>query len=113
MRRITFFTSLRASVLQDPYLEAKLTVLRKSPGLPEWWIPGTHDIALVKGYVLFHQVVFIHHRATKYGVFANRQINILFDPELPFREIAESKANQLGISLSKIDPYQNDIIAVS
>ena len=75
--------SIRVNVLQDPNLEFKLTFAKRSPGLPDWWIPGIHDRAFLEG-------------VSKHGMTPLRQNRIMFDADLPFRPIVEEKLSLAG-----------------
>lgn len=86
IERIRLFEVLRSHVLPltDDVLAAKLAPLARESafavsrvGLPNWWIPIEHDIAMVRG--------FDKHGVLKWDLVMN-------DPALPFRKILMEKA---------------------
>ncbi|KAI9218176.1 hypothetical protein BC828DRAFT_389349, partial [Blastocladiella britannica] len=73
LRRLELFDVIRGKVLPLPNLREHLTRSRRSTTLPEWWIPGDHDLALLTGI-------------SRHGI--GRHEAIVMDPELPFHAIA-------------------------
>lgn len=49
VQRIMMFSNLRTKVLPNEKLDKYLKRANKFVQLPKWWIPGTHDKALLVG----------------------------------------------------------------
>lgn len=84
LRRIALMRTLRREVLKDPYFELKIECAKKTTGLPDWWEPRKHDRAFLVGIC-------------KHGMTPLRQNLILFDEDLPFRQMVEEKLEAAGL----------------
>ena len=49
LERVDLLNRLRNDVLPHPGLMDSLKLALPSRDLPEWWIPGKHDLDLIKG----------------------------------------------------------------
>ncbi|KAL7751398.1 hypothetical protein RI367_003258 [Sorochytrium milnesiophthora] len=81
LKRNDFLRYLRNRVLAHQDFDALIMTARKTSSVPEWWVLGTHDRALLRA-------------VSKHGF--GRSDAIISDPEYPFAEMAVQFRNTPG-----------------
>ncbi|KAJ3360096.1 Chromodomain helicase DNA binding protein [Allomyces javanicus] len=85
-KRTEFLEHLRTHVLPSPHIDVLLAQAKRAVGLPDWWIPGTHDKALLQGI-------------SQHGY--SRYESLVADPAFPFAQIADQHRTANG---GNVDP---------